>query len=73
MEQEIIRKADDSEPFSALGFKIMTDPFVGPADLHPGVLGAAEDGRLGAEPAHGQDGAHRASAEDARQQARGDH
>jgi elongation factor G len=29
MEKEIIRKADDSEPFSALGFKIMTDPFVG--------------------------------------------
>jgi elongation factor G len=29
MEQEIIRKADDSEPFAALGFKIMTDPFVG--------------------------------------------
>jgi len=29
MEKEIIRKADDSEPLSALGFKIMTDPFVG--------------------------------------------
>ncbi len=29
MEQEIIRKSDDSEPLSALGFKIMTDPFVG--------------------------------------------
>src|ERR1700734_342408 len=29
MEEEVIRKADDSEPFSALGFKIMTDPFVG--------------------------------------------
>jgi elongation factor G len=29
MEEEIIRKADDSEPLSALGFKIMTDPFVG--------------------------------------------
>ncbi|SDE71045.1 elongation factor G [Terriglobus roseus] len=28
-EIEIIRKADDNEPFSALGFKIMTDPFVG--------------------------------------------
>ncbi len=26
---EIIRKADDSEPLSALAFKIMTDPFVG--------------------------------------------
>ena len=26
---EIERKASDSEPFSALAFKIMTDPFVG--------------------------------------------
>lgn len=28
-EEEIERKADDSEPFTALAFKIMTDPFVG--------------------------------------------
>src|SRR6202012_5348878 len=28
-EEKIVRKADDNEPFSALGFKIMTDPFVG--------------------------------------------
>ena len=28
-EQEIIRKADDDEKFSALAFKLMTDPFVG--------------------------------------------
>jgi elongation factor G len=28
-EQEDLRKADDTEPFSALAFKIMTDPFVG--------------------------------------------
>lgn len=28
-ESEINRKADDSEPFSGLAFKIMTDPFVG--------------------------------------------
>jgi elongation factor G len=27
--EEIERKASDSEPFAALGFKIMTDPFVG--------------------------------------------
>jgi elongation factor G len=26
---EIVRKCDDSEPFSGLAFKIMTDPFVG--------------------------------------------
>jgi elongation factor G len=28
-EKEIIRKADDSEKFAALAFKLMTDPFVG--------------------------------------------
>ena len=28
-EKELIRKCDDSAPFSALAFKIMTDPFVG--------------------------------------------
>lgn len=28
-EQGDVRKSDDSEPFSALAFKIMTDPFVG--------------------------------------------
>jgi elongation factor G len=27
--EEVERKASDAEPFSALGFKIMTDPFVG--------------------------------------------
>jgi elongation factor G len=28
-DQEAVRKADDDEPFAALAFKIMTDPFVG--------------------------------------------
>jgi len=28
-EEEVVRHSDDSEPFSALAFKIMTDPFVG--------------------------------------------
>ncbi len=27
--EEIVRKADDSEPFTALAFKLQTDPFVG--------------------------------------------
>ena len=27
--KEIVRKADDSEPFSALAFKVMVDPYVG--------------------------------------------
>jgi elongation factor G len=39
----IERKADDSEPFSALAFKIMTDPFVGQLTffrVYSGVLNA---------------------------------
>jgi len=28
-EEKLTRKTDDNEPFAALGFKIMTDPFVG--------------------------------------------
>ncbi len=28
-EQEVVRKSSDDEPFSALAFKIMTDPYVG--------------------------------------------
>jgi elongation factor G len=40
---EMIRKTDDSEPFSALAFKIMTDPFVGQLTyfrVYSGVLQA---------------------------------
>ena len=29
LEEKLTRKTDDNEPFAALGFKIMTDPFVG--------------------------------------------
>ncbi|RAZ65909.1 elongation factor G [Planococcus maitriensis] len=28
-EEEVLRKADEDEPFSALAFKVMTDPYVG--------------------------------------------
>mgnify|MGYP003513811983 FL=1 len=28
-DEEVLRKPDDSEPFSALAFKVMTDPYVG--------------------------------------------
>ena len=41
-----------------------------PADVYPGLLRAAEVGRFGAELAHAEARAHRAPAEDARQQAR---
>ncbi len=40
-DREMTRKADDSEPFSGLAFKIMTDPFVGSLTfvrIYSGVL-----------------------------------
>jgi elongation factor G len=43
--KKVIRKAEDSEPFSALVFKIMTDPFVGQLAfirVYSGKLGAGE-------------------------------
>ena len=42
-EEEIVRNASDEEPFSALAFKIMTDPFVGSLTfirIYSGVLEA---------------------------------
>ena len=42
-EEEIERKASDNEPFSALAFKVMTDPFVGKLTffrVYSGTLGA---------------------------------
>jgi elongation factor G len=44
-EEEIDRKSSDDEPFSALAFKIMTDPFVGSltfARIYSGVVKAGE-------------------------------
>ncbi len=44
-ENEIVRKAGDSEPFSALAFKIMTDPFVGSLTffrVYSGTLNAGD-------------------------------
>ncbi|WP_189457992.1 elongation factor G [Cognatilysobacter bugurensis] len=44
-EQEASRKASDSEPFSALAFKIMTDPFVGALTffrVYSGVLNSGD-------------------------------
>ena len=35
---ETIRKSTDHEPFSALAFKIMTDPFVGKLNFLPCIL-----------------------------------
>ena len=44
-ENEVSRAADDNEPFSALAFKIMTDPFVGTLTfvrIYSGVLGTGD-------------------------------
>ncbi len=43
-DKELTRKADDSEPFSGLAFKIMTDPFVGSLTfvrVYSGVLASS--------------------------------
>ena len=41
---EVVRKTSDSEPFSALAFKIMTDPFVGKLCFFRVYSGACEAG-----------------------------
>ena len=44
-DEPVERKADDSEPFAALAFKIMTDPFVGSLTfvrVYSGVLAAGD-------------------------------
>ena len=43
--EEVGRRTADDEPFAALAFKIMTDPFVGQPHLLPRLLGQAR-GRL---------------------------
>ena len=43
-EEPEIRKADDNEPFSALAFKIMTDPFVGTLTFFRAYSGVVNSG-----------------------------
>ncbi len=43
--EEIVRKPDDNEPFSALAFKIMTDPFVGKLAFMRVYSGTCESGK----------------------------
>ena len=44
MDAEIIRISDDTEPFSALAFKVMTDPFVGSLTFVRVYSGTLESG-----------------------------
>ena len=46
----IERAAADDAPFSALAFKLMTDPFVGQPDLHSCVLRRAQIRLIGLQP-----------------------
>jgi len=43
-EKELVRRADDQEPFCALAFKIMTDPYVGQLAFFRVYSGAANSG-----------------------------
>ena len=66
-ENELERKADDSEPFAALAFKIMSDPYVGKLTYFRVYSGKLAAGSLGAQRHQGQEGAHRPPPPDARQ------
>ena len=67
---DVVRETRDDAPFSALAFKIMTDPFVGTADLHPCLLRAARLRLGGVELGEAEAGARRPAGADARRQAR---
>ena len=66
------RKPSDDEPFAALAFKIMTDPFVGQLIFFRVYSGVVNSGDTIYNPIKGKQGAHRPHPADARQPARGD-
>jgi elongation factor G len=43
-DEEVVRKSSDSEPFSALAFKVMTDPYVGKLTFFRVYSGVLESG-----------------------------
>ena len=61
------RSADDSEPFSALAFKIMTDPYVGRLAFFRVYSGTIEAGKSVLNSTKGQRERHRPHSADARQ------
>ena len=61
----------DDAPFSALAFKIMTDPVSRHPDLFAGLLRTAGERFVGAQLDQAKARAHRPDPQDARQQARG--
>ena len=66
------RRADDDAPFTALAFKIMTDPYVGALTFLRVYSGVHELRLVRLQLGQGQEGARRPPPQDARQQARGD-
>jgi elongation factor G len=69
-DQPTTRKADDSEKFSALAFKLMTDPYVGQLTFVRVYSGVLNQGRHRLQPDQGQERAYRPYRADARQRAR---
>ncbi len=65
------RAADDKAPFCGPGLQDHDRPVRRPAHVLPRLLGHPDLGLLGHQLDQGQDRAHRPSAEDAREQARG--
>ena len=70
-EREVVRKADDSEPFAALAFKIAADPYVGKLTYFRVYSGRLASGFARAERRHRAHRAGRAHPDDARQRPRG--
>ena len=71
--QTVIRHADDDEPFSAIAFKIMSDPFVGKLTYFRVYSGHAQGGLVRVQLQQGQEGAGRPHPADARQPPRRHH
>ena len=69
---EATRTAADDEPFAALAFKILTDPFVGNLTFFRVYSGVLNSGDTVYNPVKDKQGAHRPPAADARQRARRD-
>ena len=66
------RTASDDEPFAALAFKILNDPFVGNLTFFRVYSGVLNSGDTVYRADQGQEGAHRAAAADARQRSHRD-
>ena len=69
--EKVIREASDDAPFSALAFKVVTDPFVGRLVYFRVYSGKVKVGAQVYNSTRGQAGTHRPAAPDARQPPRG--